>query len=290
VLVVVGLRALNETRDPKASGLPDPIGTVLIAAIPALLSFAIIEGPDRGWGNTWVIGAFILAALLVPTFILRTARATRPVLDLALFAVRQVRLTNAATLLFATAFYGMLLGNVVFLQTEWHYSVLRAALAAAPSPLVVTAVARTSSRIAGRIGPRPVLLAGAVIWAIGSAGLALAVGATPHWLTAWLPWSLLIGLGIGLTLPVQSGASVQSLPAAQYGVGSAVNSSFRQLGAVLGISIFVAVLGNQGGVSGFHHTWWVFAALGLASGLIMYLPRLRRASAGNTAGKWDSAT
>jgi len=279
VLVVLGLRALVEARDPKATGIPDPIGTVLIAGIPALLSFAIIEGPDRGWGNAWVTGAFVLAAALLPTFVLRSARAARPVMDLALFAVRQFRLTNAATLLFSTAFYGMLLGNVIFLQTEWHYSVLRAALSAAPTPLVVTAVARSASKLAGRIGPRPVLLAGGVIWTIGSAGLALSIGSTPHWLVEWLPWALLIGLGIGLTLPVQSGASAQSLSPDQYAVGSAINSSFRQLGAVLGISIFVAVLGRPApgtGVSAFHHTWWVFAALGLASGLTMYLPRVGR--------------
>ena len=45
-------------------------------------------------------------------------------MDLSLFAVRQFRVVNVATLVFATAFYGMLLGNVVFLQTAWHYSVL----------------------------------------------------------------------------------------------------------------------------------------------------------------------
>ena len=51
----------------------------------------------------------------------------------------------------------------------------------------------------------------------------------------------LIGLGAALTLPVQSATAAQSLPPARFGVGSAVNSSFRQLGAVLGISVLVAV-------------------------------------------------
>jgi hypothetical protein len=70
------------------------------------------------------------------------------------------------------------------------------------------------------------------------------------------PWTLLIGLGIGLTLPVQSGAAVQSLPPGRFAIGSVINSSFRQLGAVLGISVFVA--------------------LGLAGGLILLIPRLSR--------------
>ena len=72
---------------------------------------------------------------------------------------------------------------------------------------------------------------------------------------------------IGLTLPVQSGAAVSSLQPARFGVGSAINASFRQLGAVLGVSLFVALVGDT-------RTWWVFGAIGLASGLVLLLPRL----------------
>ncbi|HEY4018791.1 MAG TPA: MFS transporter [Pseudonocardiaceae bacterium] len=282
VLLVLGIRALRESRDAKAKGIPDPLGVLLIAGIPALLSFAIIEGPDWGWADARVIAAFVLAALLLPAFIVRSGRASRPVMNLSLFADRQFSLVSIANLLFSTAFYGMLLGNVIFLQTVWHYSVLTAALAAVPTPLVVTAVSRSAATLASRIGYRTVMLVGGICWAVGSAALATVLGPSPQWLTAWLPWAILLGLGIGLTLPVQASAAVQSLPPAEYGVGSAINASFRQLGAVLGISVFVAVLGNNG-IAGFHHVWWVFAALGLASGLVVQLPRLatrRRASTG----------
>jgi EmrB/QacA subfamily drug resistance transporter len=282
LIIVFGWRLLRESRDPQATGIPDPIGLVLVAAVPALLSFAIIEGPGWGWSDPRVIGGIVLAATLLPAFLWRSSSAAHPVMDLALFKVRQFRLTNAATLLFATAFYGMLLCNIIFLQTEWHYSVLRAALASAPGPLVVTVVARSASKLASRIGYRPVLIAGAFFWAVGSGAFALRVGSSPHWVTHWLPWTLLIGLGIGLTLPVQSGGAVETLPAADYAMGSAINSSFRQLGAVLGISVFVAVLGTPTpatALAHFHRTWWVFAAVGLASGAVLLIPRLRRGPA-----------
>ena len=278
-IVLLGVRLLHETRDPHAHGVPDPLGVVLVAAVPALLSYSIIEGPARGWSDTRVVAGFVLAALVLPLFLWRTATADRPVMDLALFKERQFRVINAATLLFATAFYGQLLGNVIFLQTAWHYGVLRAALALAPSPIVVTLVARRTSRLAGAVGHVPVLLAGALTWAAGCAGCALFVGGSPHWAGHWLPCTLLIGLGVGLTLPVQSGAAVAKLPPNRFALGSAVNSSFRQLGAVLGISILVAVLGTPGRaslVTHFHHIWWVFAALGLAAGAVLLLPRLGR--------------
>ncbi|MBM9509368.1 MFS transporter [Actinacidiphila acididurans] len=278
VVVTAGSRLLREGRDPQAAGLPDPLGVLLVAAMPAALSLAIIEGPSWGWSDPRVVASFAVAVALLPLFLWRTRTARHPVMDLALFKVRQFRLVNAATLVFAAAFYGMLLSNIIFLQTVWHYSVLRAALATAPSPLMVVLVARRASRLAHTIGPRTVLLAGGLLWAVGQGGLALGAGGHPHWLTHWLPAAMITGLGVGMTLPAQSGAAVQSLPPARFAVGSAVNASFRQLGAVLGISLFVAVQGTPGAgglLTAFHHTWWLFAALGLAAGLAVWTPALR---------------
>ncbi|WP_034216047.1 MFS transporter [Actinoplanes subtropicus] len=268
---------LRESRDPDARGLPDPAGALLIAAIPALLSFSVVEGPSWGWADPWVVGGFALAALLVPVLGRRSRTARYPALDLALFRVRQYRLINAASLLFAVAFYGLLLANIIFLQTVWHYSVLRAALASAPGPLMVMLLARFAGRLAGRVGFRPVLLAGAACWGLAAAWFALTIGPTAQWTTHWLPPALLTGIAIGLTLPVQSGAAVASLPAARFGLGSAINASFRQLGAVLGVSLFVAAVGDTrtATTTDYHRVWWILGAVGLTSGLILLLPRPR---------------
>ncbi len=273
VMIALGVRMLRETRDPNADGVPDPFGVLLVAAVPALLSLAIIEGPGRGWSNWLVVGSFALAAALIPVFTARTKRAARPVMDLALFTARRFSMVNAATLVFSATFYGALLANVLFLQTEWHYSVLRAALAGAPGPLVVALIARPASRLAARIGPRPVLLAGGAVYAVSLAGFAMIVGSDPHWVTHWMPEGLGMGVGIGLTLPVQSGAAVSDLPPARLAIGSAINSSFRQLGAVLGVSVFVAVLGAPASAAGlltaYRHVWWTMAVLGLVSALLV---------------------
>jgi ABC-type tungstate transport system substrate-binding protein len=75
---------------------------------------------------------------------------------------------------------------------------------------------------------------------------------------------------------VQSGAAVASLPAARFGLGSAINASFRQFGAVLGVSLFVALVGNTSTATTavYHRIWWVLGAIGLASGLVLLIPRL----------------
>jgi EmrB/QacA subfamily drug resistance transporter len=276
LVTLAGRWLLLERRDPGARGLPDPAGAVLVAVIPALLSFSVIQGPSWGWDNPWVVAGFGLAALLLPVLGWRSATARYPVLDLELLRIRQFRLVNAASVLFATAFYGMLLANIVFLQTVWHYSVLRASLASAPGPLMVAVLARSAGRLAGRVGFRAVLLAGAACWALASAAFALAIGPSAQWTTHWLPPALLTGVAIGLTLPVQSGAAVASLPPARFGLGSAINASFRQLGAVLGVSLFVALVGDTrtATAADYHRIWWILGAIGLASGLVLLSPRL----------------
>jgi EmrB/QacA subfamily drug resistance transporter len=279
--IVAGLRLLHDSRDPHAAGVPDPLGIGLVALIPAALSFSIIEGPKWGWSDPRVIAGFVLGAALVPAFVWRTRRAANPVMDLALYKDRQFGLVNAATLVFGTGFYAMLLANLLFMQTVWHYSVLRSALAAAPGPIVVALVARSTSKLSGRIGHRRVLMAGAVVWAIGMTGYATQVGPSPHWLREMLPYGLLGGLAIGMTLPVQSAAAVATLPPPRYALGSAINASFRQLGAVIGISVLVAILGTPSpatALDAFRHVWWTLGALGLASGAIQLLPTRSRAA------------
>jgi MFS family permease len=121
--------------------------------------------------------------------------------------------------------------------------IMRAGLAVTPGPLVVALVARRAGRLASRIGFRPLLLVGAGPFAGGLAWYVTMVDATPAYLTHWLAGNLIVGLGIGLALPVLSAAAVATLPAHRYAVGSAVNQTARQVGGAIGVAGLVMLLG-----------------------------------------------
>ena len=196
-------------------------------------------------------------------------------LDLTLFRSRSFSVANAATLLYAMGFFAMLLGNILFLTSVWHYSILRAGLAVTPGPLVVAVVSGPAGRLAGRIGFRRVLLVGFAVFAAGLAWYATRVGLRPDYLTVWLPGTLVIGLGIGLTFPVLSAAAVSSLHPERFAVGSAVNQTARQVGGALGVALLVVILGTPSGPAGaladFRHLWWFAAAMAVSSGLVCCL-------------------
>jgi len=171
----------------------------------------------------------------------------------------------------------MLLGNILFLTDVWQYSILRAGMAVTPGPLVVAVVSGFAGRAAARVGFRSVLVPGSLCFAAGLTWFATQVGVEPAFLSQWLPGTLLVGLGIGLTFPVLSAAAVSSLPKDRFGVGSAVNQTARQVGGAIGVALLVVILGAPStraeALTHFQHLWFYGAAMAVISGGVATLLR-----------------
>jgi NTE family protein len=256
---VLARRVLVESRAPGRRYMPDVLGGLVFAATIASLVLAVVKGQEWGWSNGRVLGAFFAAAVLGIYFVVRSSRQRTPVIDLSLLRIRAFALSNGVTVVMASGFYAYTLCNVLFLTTVWHYSILRAGLALTPGPFVAIAVAGPASRVAGRFGHRVVLVPGALVWAGGMAYFATQLGATPHFLSQWLPGMVMLGIGAGLTFPTLSGAAVGSMPGPRFAVATSLNSVARQLGAALGVAILIAILGKPSAprevLRAFQHGW-----------------------------------
>jgi EmrB/QacA subfamily drug resistance transporter len=269
---LVGRRVLVKSNGTGSTSSPDYPGVALLSISLALLVLAISEGPSWGWSNARIIGGFVLAVLLFSTFLFRSSRHEEPVLDLRLFRARSFSVANTTALLYSMGFFAMLLGNILFLTSVWHYSILRAGLAVTPGPLVVAVVSGSAGKMAGRYGFRRVLMVGFGVFTLGLLWYIWRVELTPHYLSVWLPGTLIVGLGIGLTFPVISAAAVSSLEPARYSVGSAVNQTARQVGGALGVAILVVILGTpataEQALRNFHHLWTYIAIMAASAGVV----------------------
>ena len=269
---LLGRGVLTPSKGSHTTASPDYVGVGLLTTSLALLVLAISEGPTWRWSSGAVLVSFFTSVLLGVFFIVRSRRRPDPVLDLELFRARSFSVANGATLLYAMGFFAMLLGNILFLTSVWHYSILRAGLAVTPAPLVVALVSGPAGRAAGRLGFRAVLITGFGVFATGLAWLALRVGVRPNYLVEWLPGTLVVGLGIGLTFPVLSAAAVSSLQRDRFAVGSAVNQTARQVGGALGVATLVVILGAPAsglvGLHRFEHLWWFAVASTSLAGVL----------------------
>lgn len=280
---LLGRRYLLESERVDKGERPDYAGVLLVSTALAALVLGISEGPGWGWTSGRVIGCFVAALVVGTAFVFRSSRHAAPVLDLTLFSSRSFSVANMATLLYSMGFFAMLLGNILFLTSVWHYSILGAGLAITPGPLVVATVSFPAGKLASRIGFRPVLLVGALFFAGGLAWYATRVGVHPAYLSQWLPATLVTGLGIGMTFPVLSAAAVSSLHSERFAVGSAVNQTARQVGGALGIAILVVILGSPrsptAALGSFRHLWTFCASMAVLSGLAGGLLRRERVPA-----------
>lgn len=139
-------------------------------------------------------------------------------LPLGLFRSRSLSGATGVGVIFNLVLYGSLLCLSLFLQQARDQSVLATGLLLLPMSLVVGIGSLASGRLTARFGPRPPILAGLTLAAVGAAVLATAGTATS--LAVIVGGSVLLGL-VSLAMPAMTavvvgaaGPSTRAWPAA----------------------------------------------------------------------------
>lgn len=221
----------------------DPVGAALVAGSVLFALFAIIESAERGWTSPLVLAAATGAVALAIAFVRHGLRRADPMLDPRIFTIPRVR---AASVGIAAVFFGLFalfFVNAQYLQYAKGYSPLVTGVAILPLPLAMILVSRRSVGFARRYGADTVVVTGLVTLAAGLVVLSLADAATSY--PPYATGLLLVAAGMGLSVPSLSTAIVTSLPPAQAGIGSGINSAVRELGAALGVATIGAILANN---------------------------------------------
>jgi EmrB/QacA subfamily drug resistance transporter len=245
VLSVWGASRLLKSSSPE--GVParlDVIGLLLLMVSVGAVALGLVRSEALGWTSASVLGSLIGGVLTLFVFVWWARRVPAPAVDLTLFDNPTYRFVNLATLSFGMAFSMMFFSYFLFMSSIWHLPLATAGVAVLPGPLLVIPTSVVSGRLASRLGHRPLLVGGSLVFAAGALWTLLVPGLTPLYLTHWLPALLLTGVGTGMVLPSLSAAAVSRLNPARFGVGSAINQAIRQIGTVLGVAVTVALLGG----------------------------------------------
>jgi EmrB/QacA subfamily drug resistance transporter len=274
VNIPIGLAALIPARkllrEVKQEGgtLPDALGTALLTLGVAALSLGIVKGSDWGWADAKTLASLVAGVSLLVGLVYRSSTHRAPVFELSLFKVRSFSVAVTGTFLFSLAFYALLLCNILFLTEVWGYSILEAGFAVTPGPLMAAVSAAVAGRISDRYGQRVMAVPGPLVFATGCLMFATTLGAESHYLTHYLPATILTGTGVGMSFASFSSAAVAELPPTRFATGSAIASCLRQVGAVLGISVLIALLGTSQSLHTFHQAYGLMAIPSAAAGIL----------------------
>lgn len=235
--IVAAMLVVPESRAPGKTPL-DPVGAILSVAGLVTLVYGIIEVPSQGWTDPVIVVSLVAATVLLTAFAVWERRTAHPMLDVRLFANPRF---SAASLSVTLAFFslmGVLFFLTQYLQGVQGLSAFETGIRFIPIALGIIVAAPISAQATARIGARITTAAGLGLVAAGLAMLAgVGIGTTDLYVAGVL---FVTAAGIGLSMTPATDAIMGALPAEQFGVGSAVNDTVRELGGAFG----VAVLGS----------------------------------------------
>lgn len=292
--VVAALSALflRESRGPR-SALDVP-GLLLAGAAMFGLVWAAVRGPSAGWRSGEVLGALAGGLLLAGVFVFWERRARTPMLPVSYFRNRGFTGANIAGYFMQISIIGSLFMITQLFQIGMGYSPMAAGVRILVWMAMPMLLAPPGGILAGRLGNRPVLLAGLTLQAAGLAWLAAAVHAGVAY-PALIGALIVAGIGISLCFPVISNTIVDAVPFDEIGVANGANKTFVELGSVSGVAVLSAVFASKGSygstaqfVSGFKPAMFTSAALA-AVGLVGAL-LLPRGSAAHTQAQAQAQT
>ncbi|MBB2938263.1 EmrB/QacA subfamily drug resistance transporter [Amycolatopsis bartoniae] len=233
--VVAGLAALRLLDRDTGTGLrggADVLGAVLVTAALMLGVYAIVELAPAAGG---------VSVLLLAGFLVRQAKAARPLLPLRLFASRTLAGANVVQVLLIAACFAFQFLVVLYLRQVLGYAAQDTGLAMVPVAAAIAAVSiAVSARVTARFGERAVLLGGLVLMTGGLLLLAR-VPVDGRFATDLLPAMLLLGTGFGLAMPALIALGMRDARPEDTGLASGVFNTTQQVGGALGLSALAVV-------------------------------------------------
>lgn len=217
---------------------------LLLSAWLVALLLAVSQGHVWGWSSGLVIGLFVAAAVLLPVWVIAEARSADPLVDMQMMRIPTVWTVNLVSLLFGMGMYSMFAFLPQFLQTPeltgygFGVSVTASGLLLLPQTAATFVAGLSSGRLAAAYGSKMVLVAGAVLTALGTLGLSVLHGQL--WLV--VAETTLLGLGFGLAFAAMSNLVVDAVPQSQTGVASGMNANIRTVGGALGGAVLASVV------------------------------------------------
>ena len=278
---VAALRLVPESKDEHAHQGYDLAGAVTVTGGLMLLVYGLVNSAQHGWGSTVTIVSFVVAFVLLASFVLIESRSKEPLVRLSIFRVRSLSAANVVMFLVMSGLFAMFFFNSLYIQRVLGYGPLKAGLAFLPFTAGVMLSAGLASGLAPRIGVRPVAAVGMVLTVIGMV-LFARMPVDGSYATDVLPGMIVGSLGMGAIFMPLTLVATTGLEDEDQGLASGLFNTSQQVGGALGLAILTTIATSHTSagtaaaqVRGFH---WAFGGAGVlvALSLVAMVALLRK--------------
>jgi EmrB/QacA subfamily drug resistance transporter len=281
VAVVLSALRLNESYGPD--GRLDLPGLGLVSAGLFGLVWGVIHGNEKGWSDPQIVAALAVGAALMVAFLVWESRTAHPMLPLRFFRSRAFSAANLVSFLMYFGVFGSVFLLVQFFQVVQGLSPFQSGLRTLPWTAMPAIVAPIAGVLAGRIGGRPLLVAGMAALAGGLAWVAAVTTPTVEY-AVLVPGFVLAGVGMGLFFAPIANVVLSAVQPVEEGQASGATNTIREIGGVFGVAVLASVFSTNGSyasptsfVDGLVPAVWVGAAI-VAVGTVVALALPGRAS------------
>jgi EmrB/QacA subfamily drug resistance transporter len=227
-----------------------------------LIMVALDQVVDLGWENPRILISMVAGlALLVAFGWIERRAGSHALIPRDVIRNRSFAASCLAILFMSATFFSALFYLPQYMQKEFGYSAFESGLGLLPFMAIFAGTSFVSGPLYNRLGPKPIVAAGAACIAAGPLLIGSGVSSGGEF-AAIVPGMVVLGVGVGLFYSSATTAAVTSVDESRTSLAGGIIYMFQVAGGSVGLALTTTVFATQSDLIGGLH-----AAFALNAGL-----------------------
>lgn len=241
-LLAIFLILRSAPASPRVDKKVDGLGQGTIAISIAALTYALTQSSSEGW-TRGPLTMMAVAAVFLVLFIMVQRCVKFPMLPARLAKNKVLATTALCGAVINLTFYGTVFDLSIYFQSILHYDAIKTGLSFIPLTAVLTISTMISTRVAKKVSDIRIITTGFTVQIIGFILLSQLTESSSLWfLNATL---MMIGIGSAMSVPSITNSMLSSVSQHDAGMASGLMASARQIGGVVGVGLFGAMIAHS---------------------------------------------
>ena len=246
--LIVALFILKNVTEQKESKL-DILSVVLSSLGFGGILYGFSNAGSNGWLDIWVITTLIVGMISLFLFVWRQLKLERPILEFRVFKNSIFTLTTILGMILFALMIGIETILPLYTQNVRNISAFHSGLMLLPGAIIMGIMSPVSGVIFDKIGTKLLAIVGFIITTVTTI-LFASLNLNTSLAFVVIIYAIRMA-GISMIMMPLTTAGINALPNKLIAHATAMNNTFRQVGASIGTAIFITIMTNSAKNSGY---------------------------------------